>query len=65
MVPEVGTERMENAKKKPVENPDLWKELVRLSRYHAVEWTKVKGHAGIGANEWCDALVRAEIDRGR
>lgn len=54
-----------NAKKKPVENPDLWKELVRLSRYHTVEWIKVKGHAGIGANERCDALVRLEMARGQ
>lgn len=53
-----------NAKKKPVENPDLWKELVRLSEQHTVEWKKVKGHAGIGANERCDALVRMEMSRG-
>lgn len=52
-----------NAKKKPVENPDLWKELVRLSEQHTVEWVKVKGHAGIGANERCDALVRIEMRR--
>ena len=53
-----------NAKKKPVENPDLWKQLVRLSERHTVEWKKVKGHAGIGANERCDALVRIEMSRG-
>lgn len=53
-----------NSKKKPVENPDLWKELVELSRYHDIHWTKVKGHAGIGANERCDALVRLEMSRG-
>lgn len=52
-----------NAKRKPVENSDLWRELVELSRYHSVEWRKVKGHAGIGANERCDALVRFEIAR--
>jgi ribonuclease HI len=54
-----------NSKKKPVENPDLWKELVTLSRYHTVEWRKVKGHAGIGANERCDALVQREISMAR
>ncbi len=53
-----------NAKKKPVENPDLWKELVELSRKHSIKWVKVKGHAGIGANERCDALVRLEMTRG-
>lgn len=54
-----------NSKKKPVENPVLWKEIVRLSRYHTVEWVKVKGHSGIGANERCDALVRIEMSKGR
>ncbi len=53
-----------NAKKKPVENPDLWKELVELSRFHNVTWMKVKGHAGIPANERCDALVRLEMTNG-
>jgi ribonuclease HI len=51
------------ANKKPVKNDDLWKELVELSRFHTVTWMKVRGHAGIGANERCDALVRLEIAR--
>lgn len=53
-----------NAKKKPVANSDLWRELVKLSQFHNVTWMKVKGHAGIPANERCDALVRLEIARG-
>lgn len=53
-----------NATKKPVKNRKLWEELVGLSKYHAVEWRKVKGHSGIGANERCDALVSIEIARG-
>ena len=53
-----------NAKKKPVENPDLWKEIVKLSQFHKVTWMKVKGHAGIPANERCDSLVRLEMIRG-
>ncbi len=52
------------ANKKPVKNADLWEEVVRLSRHHTVEWIKVRGHAGIGANERCDALVRLEMARG-
>ncbi len=52
-----------NSKKKPVENPDLWKELIELSARHSVEWVKVKGHSGVGANERCDALVQLEITR--
>jgi hypothetical protein len=45
-------------KNKPVQNPDLWKELIELSKLHSVEWVKVMGHAGNGANERCDRLVR-------
>jgi ribonuclease HI len=52
------------ANKKPVKNDDLWKELVELSRFHTVTWMKVRGHAGIPANERCDALVRLEMARG-
>ncbi len=54
-----------NSKKKPVENPDLWKELIELSGHHTVEWVKVKGHSGVRANERCDALVQLEIVKGR
>jgi ribonuclease HI len=50
-----------NAKKKPVENQDLWRELVKVSRLHDVEWVKVAGHAGIPANERCHALVQREL----
>lgn len=52
-----------NAKKQPVENQDLWKELLRLTRIHQVEWRKVKGHNGDEMNERCDALARAGIPR--
>ncbi|MBQ6808707.1 MAG: ribonuclease HI [Firmicutes bacterium] len=52
-----------NAKKQPVENQDLWKELLRLSSIHQVEWRKVKGHAGNPLNERCDELARAGIPR--
>lgn len=53
------------AKKTPVKNADLWRELLGLSRFHKVEWVKVKGHAGNPGNERCDALVRIAMDRGR
>jgi ribonuclease HI len=52
------------ANRKPVKNAKLWKELVELSRFHTVTWMKVRGHAGIPANERCDALVRLEMARG-
>jgi ribonuclease HI len=53
------------ADKKPVKNADLWQELLRLSRYHDVEWVKVKGHAGHAGNERCHALVQLAIRRLR
>jgi ribonuclease HI len=52
------------ANKKPVKNADHWKELMELSQFHTVTWMKVRGHAGIPANERCDALVRLEMSRG-
>ena len=49
------------AGKKPVENQDLWRELLKLSREHAVRWIKVRGHADNPGNNRCDELARAEI----
>lgn len=51
-----------NSKKKPVENRDLWEELLEVSSIHDIRWIKVKGHSGIRENERCDALVRKEIN---
>ncbi len=50
------------ADKKPVQNSDLWQEIVRLAKYHAVEWHWVKGHAGHEENERVDALARGAIE---
>lgn len=52
------------AAKEPVENQDLWQELLELCRVHRVEWLKVKGHAGHELNERCDELARAAIASG-
>lgn len=52
-----------NARKQPVENQELWKELLRLSKIHQVEWKKVKGHTGDPLNERCDALARSGVPR--
>jgi ribonuclease HI len=55
-----------SSKKKPVENADLWQELLDLVRRHDVKWVKIEGHAGVAANERCHALVRLAIhQRGR
>ena len=51
------------ADKKPVLNADLWRELLEAARPHEVEWIKVEGHAGIGANERCHDLVQLAIQR--
>lgn len=51
----------QNAKKQPVENQELWKELLRLAQIHQIAWKKVKGHSGDPLNECCDALARAGI----
>lgn len=50
------------ADKKPVQNSDLWQKIVRLAKYHAVEWHWVKGHAGHEENERVDALARGAIE---
>ncbi|SMB93027.1 RNase HI [Thermanaeromonas toyohensis ToBE] len=51
------------AKKEPVENQDLWQELVRVASQHQVEWVKVTGHSDDEENNRCDALARAAISR--
>lgn len=53
----------QNSKKQPVENRDLWEELLDLTAKHDVEWVKVRGHAGDRLNERCDELAREAIPR--
>jgi ribonuclease HI len=48
--------------RKPVENQDLWQELLKLSRRHDVQFVKVPGHAGNPGNELAHALVQRELD---
>lgn len=45
------------ADKKPVLNPDLWKELLQLLDMHNVTFTWCKGHQGHPYNERCDTLA--------
>ena len=47
--------------KKPVQNADLWRELLVLTHTHAVTFHKVKGHADNELNNRCDALARGAI----
>lgn len=44
-----------------VKNDDLWKELLALTRKHAVTFHKVKGHADNEFNNRCDELAKAAI----
>jgi ribonuclease HI len=48
-------------KKEPVENRDLWEGLLRLSRYHNVQWFKVKGHGDNEYNNRCDYLAKKAV----
>jgi len=45
--------------KKPVENKDLWVEMLAEVRKHRVEWIKVKGHADDERNNLVDELAVA------
>ncbi|MDX1617186.1 MAG: ribonuclease HI [Balneolaceae bacterium] len=45
------------ANKKPVENQDLWKEMLEAMEPHEVTWTKVKGHADDERNNRVDGLA--------
>jgi ribonuclease HI len=45
------------ASKKPVENRDLWEQLLLLTRRHKVTWIKVKGHADDDTNNRVDRLA--------
>lgn len=47
--------------KKPVENQDLWKEILRLTGIHTVTWIKVKGHASNKENNRCDEMATGAI----
>lgn len=49
------------SQKKPVENQDLWQELLRLADVHKVTWHKVKGHADNRWNNRCDELAVAQV----
>lgn len=46
------------ARRRPVENQDLWQSLAHLIVKHDVTWVKVAGHAGDPLNERCDRLAQ-------
>lgn len=50
-----------NAKKKPVENAELWQQIIDFNNKHKINWIKVKGHADNKYNNRCDELATGEI----
>ncbi|MGI6317434.1 MAG: ribonuclease HI [Firmicutes bacterium] len=46
------------AAREPVDNQDLWRELLKLCSYHRVQWIKVRGHSDNEYNNRCDQLAR-------
>jgi ribonuclease HI len=54
-----------NSQNKPVENRDLWEELISAADKHSVSWQWVKGHAGHPENERVDAAAQAEAAKAR
>ncbi len=48
------------ADKKPALNPDLWEQLLELTRIHTMRYHWVKGHADNPKNNRCDQLAVAE-----
>jgi ribonuclease HI len=58
-----GWQRKEGSRLKPVLNADLWQRLDAAVARHKIHWCWVEGHAGVAANERCDQLCTAEIER--
>ncbi len=51
----------QTSSKKPVENRDLWEQLITLTQTHKVSFNKVKGHSDDVNNNRCDKLARDAI----
>jgi len=49
--------------KKPVENKELWQEMLKAAAPHRVSWIKVKGHSDNELNNLVDALAVAESQK--
>ena len=48
---------------KPVENRDLWDQLVTAAEPHRIHWKWVRGHNGVPGNERADQLARAAAEK--
>ncbi|MBQ8093874.1 MAG: ribonuclease HI [Clostridia bacterium] len=49
--------------RQPVENQDLWRELLVQMNVHKVTFVKVKGHANNRWNNRCDELAVGQVKR--
>ena len=47
---------------KPVENRDLWEQLIAAAAPHSIRWEWVRGHTGVPGNERADELARAAAE---
>ena len=66
---QLAAQRLAHGGKKPVENQDLWQDLLAAEEPHEITWELVKGHAGHELNERADVLAvlareRAALGRG-
>ncbi|GGJ05593.1 ribonuclease H [Alicyclobacillus cellulosilyticus] len=52
-----------NSKGEPVQNRDLWEQILAEMEKHDVRFEKVRGHAGVKWNERCDELARRAVPR--
>ena len=52
-----------NASKKPVQNIEMWQQLIEFNNTHKITWIKVKGHADNEYNNRCDQLATGEIEK--
>jgi len=48
---------------KNVENVDLWKEFIKVSKPHKITALWVKGHSGHKENEICDKIAKEEASK--
>jgi ribonuclease HI len=52
-----------SSEKKPVANPDLWKELLYLVEERQLVWKYVPGHLGVVGNERADEIATLFADK--
>lgn len=51
--------------KQPVQNRELWEQLITFANIHNIKWIKVKGHSNNEINNRCDELARNAISKNK